>query len=180
MRNAALVFCDRVNNRVHRETGKRPVVRLAVERQALHRVPDVPFALAIGDQRVVDEGQTMRFGSVRYSVPPGHVAQYVWCRVVGEELVITADTASGLAEIARHALSTPGNPRILDEHYPHHPAGRSVLAPRPKPRTPGEIAFLHLGPGAERWLTEAGATGAARIRAKMARTVELAALRART
>jgi hypothetical protein len=100
----------------------------------------------------------------------------VWCRVVGEELVVTADTAVGLSEIARHALSTPGNPRILDEHYPHHPAGRSILAPKPKPRTPGEIAFLHIGPGAERWLTEAGAIGTVRIRAKMAHAVELAAL----
>jgi len=173
---ACLVFCDRVNARPHRETGKRPADRLLIEREALHRVPDLPFALAIGDQRVVDDGQTVRWGSVRYSVPPGHVGQYVWCRVVGEELVVTADTASGLSEIARHALSTPGNPRILDEHYPHHPAGRSILAPKPKPRTPGEIAFLHIGPGAERWLTEAGAIGTVRIRAKMAHAVELAAL----
>ena len=55
-------------------------------------------------------------------------------------------------------------------------SGRSILAPKPRPRTPGEIAFLELGPGAQRWLTEAGATGVVRVRAKMARAVELAAL----
>ncbi len=169
-------FCDRVNNRVHRETGKRPVDRLAIERQALHRIPDAPFALAIGDQRLVDDGQTVRWSSVRYSTPPGHVGTFVWCRVVGEELVITADTAAGLAEVARHQLSTPGNPRIVDEHYPDHPDGRSILAPKPKPRTAAEIAFLAIGAGAHRWLTEAGAIGTVRIRAKMAHAVELAAL----
>jgi hypothetical protein len=31
-----------------------------------------------------------------------------WCRVVGEELAIVARPGSGLAEIARHELSTPG------------------------------------------------------------------------
>lgn len=173
---ACAVFCDRVNDRVHRETGKRPVDRLAIERAALHRVPDAPFALAVGDQRLVDDGQTVRWSSVRYSTPPGHVGTFVWCRVVGEELVITADTAAGLTEIARHQLSTPGTPRIAEEHYPDHPDGRSILAPKPKPRTAAEIAFLAIGPGAHRWLTEAGAIGTVRIRAKMAHAVELAAL----
>ena len=173
---ACAVFCDRVNARVHRETGAAPAGRLAIERQVLHRIPDAPFALAVGDQRLVDEGQTVRWSSVRYSTPPGHIGTFVFCRVVGEELVVTADTAAGLSEIARHALSTPGNPRILDEHYPDHPDGRAILAPKPKPRTASEIAFLGLGPGAERWLTEAGAIGAVRIRAKMGRAVELAAL----
>jgi hypothetical protein len=64
--------------------------------------------------------QTVRWGSVRYSTPPGHVDTKVWCRVVGEELAIVAMTDKGTAEIARHALSTPGNPRIVDAHYPHH------------------------------------------------------------
>ncbi|WP_329390208.1 hypothetical protein OG625_38540 [Streptomyces sp. NBC_01351] len=37
-----------------------------------------------------------------------------------------------------------------------------------------EIAFVGIGPGAGRWLKEAGPAGAVRIRAKMARAVELA------
>ena len=84
--------------------------------------------------------------------------------------------ARGAAEIARHRLSTPGNPRIFDEHYPHHPGGNGPRQPRPRPRTKAEAAFLAIGDGAQRWLVEAAATGAARIRAKMARAVELAAV----
>jgi hypothetical protein len=38
------------------------------------------------------------------------------------------------------------------------------------------VAFLGLGEGAARWLTEAAASGAQRVRAKMARAVELAAV----
>lgn len=100
----------------------------------------------------------------------------MWCRVAEEELVITARAGRGLAEITRHRLSVPGSPRTLDEHYPHHPGGNRPRTPRPRPRIPEEIAFLAIGPGAERWLTEAAAGGAQRIRSKMARAVELAAV----
>ncbi|MGP4089771.1 hypothetical protein [Streptomyces sp. KR55] len=58
---------------------------------------------------------------------------------------------------------------------PRHPDGRGIYWPTPKPRTPQEIAFLNLGERAHRWLVEAGAAGVTRIRAKMARAVELAA-----
>ncbi len=113
---------------------------------------------------------------MRYSTPDGHQGAEVWCRVEGEELVIVARTEKGLAEIARHTLSTPGAPQILDEHYPHHPPGNAPRTPKPKPRTPAEVAFLALGAGAERWLVEAAAVGAQRVRSKMAEAVELAAL----
>jgi hypothetical protein len=38
------------------------------------------------------------------------------------------------------------------------------------------VTFLALGEGAHRWLVEAAATGVVRIRAKMARALELAAV----
>jgi len=117
-----------------------------------------------------------RWGSVRYSTPDGHQGTQVWCRVVGEELVLTARTPTGLAELCRHQLSTPGRPQILDAHYPHHPGGNGPKTPKPKPRTAGEIAFLDLGPGAHKWLVEAAAVGVQRIRGKMAAAVELAAM----
>jgi hypothetical protein len=60
-------------------------------------------------------------GPVRYSTPPGHAGTRVWCRVAGEDLLITARAARGAAEIARHPLSAPGSRRICDEHCPHHP-----------------------------------------------------------
>jgi transposase len=169
-------FCDRVNGRVHRESAAVPGQRLTAERAHLHPLPAEPYVLALGQERLVSDDQTIRFASVRYSTPPGHVGQRVWCRVHGSELVIVARASTGLAEIARHRLSTPGNPRIADEHYPHHPAGNGPRQPRPRPRTAGEVAFLGLGEGAARWLIEAGAAGAQRVRSKMARAVELAAV----
>lgn len=172
--DACFDWCERVNARPHRETGTAPVDRLVVERRHLHVLPVEPHAVALGQERLVETDQTIRFGSVRYSTPPGHVGAKVWCRVVGEELAIVARTGGGLAEIARHELSTPGNPRIRDEHYPHHPGGNLPRQPRPKARTVAEEAFLCLGEGAHRWLVEAGAAGVTRVRSKMHRAVELA------
>jgi len=169
-------FCDRVNGRVHRESAAVPGQRLTAERAHLHPLPAEPYVLALGQERLVSDDQTIRFASVRYSTPPGHAGGRVWCRVHGSELVIVARASTGLAEIARHRLSTPGNPRIAGEHYPHHPAGNGPRQPRPRPRTAGEVAFLGLGEGAARWLIEAGAAGAQRVRSKMARAVELAAV----
>jgi len=115
----------------------------------------------------------------------------VWARAVGDELVVAADLAAlplrpdwagpgplGLAEVARHALSTPGNPRISLAHYPGHPQqpDGSPRPPRIKAATAEEEAFLAIGDGARAWLTEAAAAGASRVRAKMAEAVELAAL----
>jgi Mu transposase, C-terminal domain len=160
----------------HRETAAVPAARLAAERERLHPLPDEPHALALGEERLVAEDQTVRFGSVRYSTPPGHAGTRVWCRVAGKELVITARTGRGAAQIALHRLSVPGSPSICDEHYPHHPGGNGPCRPRPRPRTEAEAAFLAIGDGAQRWLAEAAACGAARIRSKMARAVELAAV----
>jgi transposase len=169
-------WCERVNARVHRETREPPAERLAAEMPHLHPLPAEPYVLALGEERLVNDDQTVRFGSVRYSTPPGHVGDRVWCRVHGSELVIVARSGTGLAEITRHQLSVPGSPRICDEHYPGHPGGNGPRQPRPRPRTAAEEAFLGLGEGAARWLTEAAAAGAQRVRAKMARAVELAAL----
>jgi predicted secreted protein len=117
----------------------------------------------------------VRFGSVRYSTPPGHVDTRVWCRVVGDELVMVAMTAQGTTEIAWHLLSTPGNPRIVDAHYPDHPEGNHPRPPRPRPRTKAEAEFLDIGEGADTWRVEAAATGTTRVRSKIARAVEFAA-----
>lgn len=171
-------FCDEVNSRVHRETMRIPAHALLVEQRRMHPLPVEPFTVALGQTRVVNTDQTVRVGSVRYSTPPGFVGAEVWTRVQGEELIITARTPSGLREVARHQLSTPGNPRIDLAHYPDHPQDPSG-APRPpkvKARNQAEAAFLDLGPGAHDWLVEAAAVGAQRVRSKMADAVELAAL----
>jgi transposase len=173
---ACAEFCERVNARPHAETHRAPAQMLAEERSRLHVLPTEPYTAALGETRLVRDDQTIRWGSVRYSTPKGHVGHEVWCRVAGEELVIVARTAKGLAEIARHRLSTPGQPRILDEHYPDHQAGNGPKERPLRPADDAERAFLALGDGAERWLREACSTGVSRIRSKMAGAVELAAL----
>ncbi len=66
-------FCDVVNGRVHRETCAVPAQRLETERARLHRLPDAPHTASLGQTRMVGSDQTIRFGSVRYSTPPGLV-----------------------------------------------------------------------------------------------------------
>ncbi|MDI5936756.1 MULTISPECIES: hypothetical protein [unclassified Micromonospora] len=80
---------------MHRKTSAAPVDRLAVERAHLHVLPGEPHTAALGEERLVNDDQTVRVGSVRYSTPPGHVGTRVWRRTVGEELVIVAVTNTG-------------------------------------------------------------------------------------
>ena len=170
-------FGQEVNGRPHRETARPPAELLLEERAHLHTLPVEPFAAALGETRTVGDNQVVRWGSVPYSTPPGHVGQEVWCRVEGAELVIVGRDQQGrLTEVIRHELSTPGHPRILEEHYPDHPNGRGIKQPKLRPRSDAERDFLVIGPGAESWLRTAAATGASRVRSKMARAVELAAL----
>jgi hypothetical protein len=84
-------FCATVNGRRHRETGAVPAERLLVERRRLHVLPSAPYAAALGETRLVNTDQTIRFGSVRYSTPPGLVGTEVWVRPAGDELVVVAD-----------------------------------------------------------------------------------------
>ncbi len=174
-------FTEKVNNRVHRETNRVPAEALTVEQQRLHPIPVAPFTAAVGQTRAVNTDQTIRFGSVRYSTPPGLIGREVWVRADGDELVITASGipggAAGLSEVARHRLSTPGNPRIELSHYPDHPQlpDGTPRPPKVRPRSEAEATFLALGPGAQSWLIEAAAVGAQRVRSKMHAAVELAA-----
>lgn len=173
---ACEAFEEEVNARPHAETRRAPTAMLVEELARMHPLPSEPYTAALGETRLVRDDQTIRWGSVRYSTPRSCVGAAVWCRVQGEELVIVARTPAGLAEVARHELSTPGQPRIADEHYPDHPPGNGPKERQLRPRSDDERAFVALGDGAERWLREACATGVSRIRAKMAAAVELAAL----
>ncbi|MCY0949469.1 IS21 family transposase [Streptomyces sp. H27-S2] len=190
LRGACAIFCQQVNNRVHRETGRAPSTMLDIERTRLHALPAGPHTLALGESRQVLRDQTVRFGSVRYSTPPGLVGQEAWVRVDGDELVVVCDLSqlahrpewmqgpAGLAEVARHQIALPGRPVIDTAHYPDHPQEMdgSPRPPKVKPGNDAEEAFLALGPGAKSWLIEAAAAGTTRIRVKMAGAVELAAL----
>jgi transposase len=169
-------FCAEVNGRRHTATGLSPAEALSEERRHLHVLPNEPYTAALGETRTVEDDQTVRFGSVRYSTPPGWVGRQVWCGVEGEELVIVGAGEVGLQEVWRHQLSIPGRPRIVDEHYPNHPQGRETMRPRVRPQGEAERTFLAIGPGAEQWLRGAAGCGTARVRTKMAQAVELAAL----
>ena len=174
LRVACDAFCEQVNAREHRETRRPPVALLAEERLRLHPVPEEPYTVAFGVTRVVDDEATIRYGSARYSVPHQLVTERVWVRVAGDELVVTHVGSDGAREVARHRLTTPGNPRIDPAHYPERTS--DPLHPRPRAASPAEAAFLELGQGAERWLILAAASGAERIRTKISRATELAAL----
>jgi hypothetical protein len=166
-------FCGRVNAREHRVTRRATAVMLAEERGRLHPLPAMPHTVCFGQTRKVWWQSTISVGGALYSVPSALVDERVWVRVDGSELVVVhADSPQGPREVARHELTTPGRPSIRDEHYPPRPAG--ALERRPRARSAEEAAFLALGPGAEAWLVKAAATGAARVRRKMAEAVDLA------
>ena len=168
-------FTDRVNTREHRVTRRPPAVMLAEERERLHPLPGVPHTVCFGETRKVGRQSTISVGGAVYSVPSTLTDERVWVRVNNQELVVVhADGPRGPREVARHALTTPGRPSINDEHYPPRPPG--ALERKPRARSTEEAAFLALGPGAEQWLTRAAATGASRVRRKIAEAVDLAKL----
>ncbi len=164
-----------VNGRPHRVTRRAPVEMLAEERSRLHRLPAHPWTVAFGQTRTVGTNEAMvAFDNGSYSVPHHLAGQVVWVRRHGDQVVAVHVGDAGPVEVARHAVTTPGNPRVEDAHFPPVPEG--ALARTPRPRTVEETAFLALGEGATLWLVEAAASGAARVRAKMADAVALARL----
>ncbi|MFE7751100.1 IS21 family transposase, partial [Streptomyces sp. NPDC057428] len=175
LERACREFCDEVNNRVHRETRRKPVEMLAEEASRLHPLPKEPFSAAFGTTRRVTWNSTVSVESVRYSVPHELIDTRVWARFHGDELIVTAVAADGTArEVARHPRGTPGSPVIDDAHYP--PRENKDGDRTPKATNSDEAAFLMLGPGAASWLVEAAAAGTRRVKAKMAEAVALAKL----
>ena len=172
---ACAAFCQQVNNRPHRVTRRAPAEMLAEERARLHPLPEHPWTAAFGVTRTVGLNTPMvAFEHGSYSVPHTLAGQTVWVRPYAEQVVIVHVGDAGPVEVARHARTTPGNPRVDDAHFPPRPEGPLNRTPRAK--TAAEEQFLAVGDGAALWLTEAAAAGCCRIRAKMAEAVDLAAL----
>src|SRR3954471_5804702 len=175
LEEACRAFGERVNAREHRVTRQPPAVLLGEERARLHALPERAHTLCFGETRKVSWQSTVSVGGAVYSVPSSLVDERVWVRADGDELVIIhADALGGPREVARHQLTTPGRPRICDEHYPPKPPG--ALERVPKAQTDAERAFLAIGPGAAGWLTKAASAGTGRVRRKMAEAVDLAKL----
>lgn len=172
-------FCEGVNARTHRVTRRAPVEMLSEERARLHRLPDHPYTTAFGVARHVGVDQpTIQLDWCLYSVPYLLAGDTVWVRRHGEAVVATHIGSGGPVEVARHKLTTPGNPRIDPAHFP--PAPETPLHRTPVPANAAEAEFLAIGAGAALWLTEAGAVGTNRVRAKMADAVALAKLHGTT
>jgi len=172
---ACASFCEAINARPHRVTRRAPVEMLGEERTRLHRLPEHPYASAFGLARQVGIDQPMvQVDWCQYSVPHHLAGTTVWARVHANEVILTHLGPAGPIEVARHALTTPGNPRVNPDHFP--PAPETPLHRTPVPSRPAEAEFLALGAGAALWLTEAGANGVSRVRAKMADAVALAKL----
>jgi hypothetical protein len=172
---ACAAFTEEVNARPHRVTRRAPTEMLAEERLRLHRLPDVPYTAAFGVTRSVPEHTPMiSFDAGQYSVPHELCGSSVWARRHGEQVVVVHVGEHGPVEVARHAVTTPGNPRVEESHFPPAPAGALDRTPRPK--TPAEKEFLAIGEGARLWLTEAAGAGTTRMRVKMAEAVDLARL----
>ena len=172
---ACLAFGDQVNTRMHRVTRRAPVEMLTQERARLHPLPPAPFTAAFGTTRQVGANTPMvQLDYAQYSVPHTLAGQTVWVRRHGDEVVVVHVGPAGPVEVARHPVTTPGNPRVEEAHFP--PAPQGALARTPKPKTTGEAALLAIGDGARLWLVEAAAAGTSRMRAKMAAAVELARL----
>jgi hypothetical protein len=168
-------FCDTVNRRMHRVTQRAPVEMLAEEVKRLHQLPEHPYTTAFGLARTVGIDQpTIQWDWAVYSVPHRLAGQPVWVRAHGDEIIVTHLGPAGPVEVARHQVTTPGNPRIDPAHFP--PAPETPLERTPIAANTAEADFLAIGPGAGLWLKEAGETGVVRVRAKMAEAVSLAAL----
>jgi hypothetical protein len=109
---ACRVWCEQVNDRIHRATRRRPVEALAEERARLHPLPRAPFTVALGETRRVNWDCTVSFEGGRYSVPHQLVDSRVWVRVHGQEVVVTGVGEHGPVEVARHERTRPGTPAM--------------------------------------------------------------------
>jgi transposase len=156
LERACVEATTRFNTRVHRETGARPIDRLATESAQLHPIPAEPYSVALGETRTVSWSSLISFQGSRYSVPYQLCEEVVFVRREGTEVVITATDQNGAKEVARHKVAGKGQLTLSDEHYPERPVHPERA---PKPTTSAEASFLAIGEGAKRYLAEMAATG---------------------
>jgi Mu transposase, C-terminal domain len=103
-------FGTQVNARPHRITRRAPAEMLAEERARLHPVPAAPFTAALGVTRKVGALSLAAFEGGQYPVPHELAGQAVRVGRHGGQVVITHAGPAGPAEVARHQVTTPGQP----------------------------------------------------------------------
>jgi transposase len=147
-----LAWCDEVNALEHSEICAVPLQRLAKERELMGRLPSLRAQIGKVVTRKVDRLSCVRFGSARYSVPNPLIGKTVELTIDAGTLFVTV-----LGEIvATHAIVSPGESSIFDEHY----GGPRPMPTRPvRPKTATEKAFCALGPVAESFIKGAAARG---------------------
>ncbi len=170
---ACEAFMEEVNSRVHRATLEIPKDMLKlIEQPKLHPVPAVPVTASFGHVRQVPPNTPMvTYDHARYSVPHTLMGQRVWVRGTDTHVIIVHVGEQGPVEAARHLLTRPGVPAIIDAHFP--PASAGALERVIRPTNRAEEEFLALGAGAALWLKEAAAAGTNKIRHKMERAATL-------
>ena len=130
-------FCDEVNTRTHRVTRRAPVEMLAEERPGCTDCPSIPWTAAFGETRTVGCPQPMvQLDWCLYSVPHHLAGEMVWVRRRGEDVIVTHVGPDGPVEVARHLVTTPGNPRVDDSPLPARTGGVAATAPRCRPTRP--------------------------------------------
>ncbi|WP_230855305.1 Mu transposase domain-containing protein [Arthrobacter terrae] len=120
LEQACEAFMEEVNSNVHRATLKIPkdMLRL-IERPKLHPVPAVPVTASFGQVRQVPPNTPMvTYEHSRYSVPHTLMGQRVWVRSTDTHVVIVHVGQGRPVEVARHELTRPGVPVIIDAHFP--------------------------------------------------------------
>jgi len=153
---AGRLWCLEVNAAVHSEIAAVPAQRLLTEGPLLGPLPSLRAQIGKLTVRKVDRLSCIRFGSARYSVPTRHIGRQVEVRVTdGVVQVVSLG-----AVIAEHAVVSPGEASVNDDHYGgERPGPRRAV----RPKTTAEIAFCALGPVAEAFIKAAAATGATKL-----------------
>jgi transposase len=163
-----LAWCDEVNAVMHSEICAVPMERLAKERELMGPLPSLRAQIGKLVTRKVDRLSCVRFGSARYSVPNVFIGRTVELVVQDGELLVVV-----LGEIvATHAIVSPGENSILDEHY----GGPRPMPARPvRPKTASEKAFCALGPVAESFIKGAAARGMTSLKGDLEELAQLQA-----
>ncbi|MGH9152585.1 MAG: IS21 family transposase [Acidimicrobiales bacterium] len=164
----AVAWRTEVNATLHSEIAAVPGERLVVEGELLGQLPSLRARTGKMVVRKVDRLSCVRFGSARYSVPNRHIGRQVEVRVSDGVVQVVS-----LGEvIATHAVVSPGEAAVNDDHYG---GTRPAPARAVRPKTPAEKAFCALGPVAESFIKAAAAAGIAGLAGDLE---ELAALEA--
>lgn len=164
----AAAWCVEVNAARHSEIAAVAAERLAKEVELLRPLPSLRARTGRLVVRKVDRLSCVRFGSARYSVPNRHIGAQVEVQVSDGVVKILS-----LGEvIATHAVVSPGEAAVNDDHYG---GARTAPARAVRPKTPAEKAFCALGPVAEAFIKGAASAGITSLAADLE---ELAAIEA--